>query len=559
MKRWMMRLFALALAAGFLASTATMAQDAPKPADPDKKTESKPSNSDTVTVGFEFEGLMFVQVKVNGKGPYKFLFDSGATQSVLNARLATELDLEQHDMPGGVQGVGTAEAKLVVLDSLEIGEFKRGECIAASMNLDHMSGTLGYHMMGIVGQNIIKKMAKVEIDFAASTLGMTRYPEGEEPGDMQEEMLIRMLKGGGGIPGMPGMPGGKPGEEPKKDPKKDEDEFSLQPVGPNAAWLIQDGKTEAEAARRSPTEGMTLTYRTGELSFFGRKMELVPYWYLDCVVNGKTKSFMFDTGASMLLVMGTKLADDLKLPTSFNYPVKGIGKGDAKSGMVDTFQLGVIKEVDVACTIMELPKITDQLGEMGGMIPGVDKLNFDGIVGVTLATRFKKMIVDAKDRHIEFIPYGKDEVNKLDPFASEDFVKDAVVRTWQGKAGKFSLTGDSVQLENWKSKGLESGGLEVEAVDEGGAAAKAGIKKGDIITHLVGVAGEIPDDLEDADVDGNDVKVRDMPALIMWACSQDPGKEVTVRLQRGKEQLEMKVVLDNYGFAGAYPERFKEK
>lgn len=559
MKLWITRLFALSLAIGLLVSSATLAQDAPKPAEPEKKTESK--DNATSTVDFTFEGLMFVQTKVNGKGPYKFLFDSGATQSVLNERLAKELGLELHDMPGGVQGVGTAEAKLVVLDSMEIGEFKRGECIAASMNLDHMSGTLGYHMMGIIGQNVIKRMQKVEIDFSTSKLSMTRYPEGEEPSDMQEEMLIRMLKGGGGFPGMPGMPGRRPGggDEEKKPEKKGEDEFSLEPVMPGAAWLLQDErKTEAKPARKYPTDGMTLTYRTGELEFFGRKMELVPYWYLDCVINGKTKSFMFDTGASMLLVLGTQLAQDLKVPTSFTYPVKGIGKGDASSGLVDSFQVGAVKETDAACTIMELPKITDQLGQMGAMIPGVDKLNFDGIVGITLATRFKKMIVDAKNRHIEFIAYGQDEENNIDPSHSEEFVRDGVIRTWQGKAGKFSLTGDSVQLENWKAKGLESGGLEIESVDEGGAAHKAGLKKGDIITHLVGAAEDLPEDMEDADVDGKDVKVRDLPALIMWACSKDPGTEVTVRVKRGDEVKDMKLKLDNYGFAGEVPERFKK-
>ncbi|MBX3460329.1 MAG: aspartyl protease family protein [Planctomycetes bacterium] len=557
MKLWITRLFALSLAIGLLASAATLAQDAPKPADPEKKTEAK--DIATSTVDFEFEGLMFVQTKVNGKGPYKFLFDSGATQSVLNERLAKELGLELHDMPGGVQGVGTADAKLVVLDSMEIGGFKRGECIAASMNLDHMSGTLGYHMMGIIGQNVIKRMQKVEIDFSAGKLAMTRYPAGEEPSDMQEDMLIRMLKGGGGMPGMPGMPGRRQPPPDEKKPDKKDDEFSLEPVLPNAAWLLQDERrTESKPDRRSPTEGMTLTYRTGELEFFGRKMELVPYWYLDCVINGKTKSFMFDTGASMLLALGTKLAEDVKIPTSFTYPVKGIGKGDAKSGLVDSFQVGVIKEVDAPCTIMELPKITDQLGQMGAMIPGVDKLNFDGIVGITLATRFKKMIVDAKNRHIEFIPYGKDEVNKLEPSHSEEFVRDAVIRTWQGKAGTFSLTGDSVQLENWKAKGLESGGLEIESVVEGGAAHKAGLKKGDIITHLVGAADDLPEDMEDADVDGKDVKVRDMPALIMWACSKDPGTEVSVRIKRGDEVKDLKLKLDDYGFKGSVPDRFKK-
>jgi hypothetical protein len=63
--------------------------------------------------------------------------------------------------------------------------------------------------------------------------------------------------------------------------------------------------------------------------------------------------------------------------------------------------------------------------------------------------------------------------------------------------------------------------------------------------------------LEDADVEGADVRIRDLPALIMWACTEDPGKEVAVRLKRGEETLELKVVLGDYGWKGTPPARFK--
>jgi predicted aspartyl protease len=575
MKFWLTSFATVMLLAGL--AHAPSAQD--KPAEP----KLTPADARTTVVDFEFDGLIFVQTRVNGQGPFKFLFDSGATQSVVNERLAELLELEQHEMPGGVQGVGTAEASLVVLDSVDVGGFTKGKSIAASMNLDHMSGTLGYHLMGIIGQNVIKTMQKIEIDFAASKLSMTRYPEGEVPGDWQEEMIIRMLEGGGvGIPGLPGLPGGgdkrqgekpeKPREKPKqKEPR--EEEFS---AGPFSNWLLQAGqddekKTEAAPTRRSPLEGMNLSYTTGELDIpLMGKRELIPYWYLDVKINGKATRFMFDTGASMLLVLGTKAAETMAIPKSFTYPVKGIGTGQAASGLVEDFTLGRFTERDIACTIMDLPRVTDQikdqvkgLGPIGDLLlPLIDQfaggVDFDGIVGLPLATRFKKMIVNTKDRTIDFVPYGKDEVNAIEPYSTEDFVKDAVVRTWRGKAGKFGLVGDSVPLEEWKSQGLGHGGLMVESVEDDGPAAKAGIRKGDIITHLVGVAGDVPDDLEDADVEGKDVRVRDLPALLMWACTETPGREVTIRVRRGEELLELVVKLGDYGWKGTYPERFRE-
>lgn len=553
------RLFALAALAAFLVHSAVIAQDAP-PA-PEAEQDSL-----THVADFEFDGLMFVQAKVNGKGPYKFLFDSGATQSVLNERLAKELDLELHDMPGGVQGVGEAEAKLAVLQSVEIGGFKRGKNVVAVMNFDHMSGTLGYHMLGIVGQNVIKHMQKVEIDFSESTLTMTGYKPGEEPSDFQESLLIRMLEGGGeGLPGIPGLPLPRRGEdEPEPAPRGPQEEEFSAPAQPFGAWMFQDGEEpELESApARKHAAAMSLTYRTGVIGVPPMAMELVPYWYLDMKVNGETHTFMFDTGASMMMVLGNPLAKELSLTTSFSYPVKGIGKGEATSGLLDSVSVGTLSETDVPCTIMDLPRVSDQLGAITESLPAMfkqllDGLDFDGIVGITLATRYKKMIVDTKAKSIEFVPYGDDEVNAVAPFAAEEFVKDAVIRTWQSKAARFSLDGDSVPLEDWTKHGLENGGLKVSAVVEDGAAAKAGLKEGDIITHIVGAAEGIPDDLEDADVDGTDVRVRDLPALIIWACTQDAGTDVTVRYKRGDEIHEAELQLDPYSWTGTAPERFR--
>lgn len=571
MKRCFHSLFALALFACLLApATLTRAQEKPvEPKDEPKAAEKKDSNQ--VTFDFEFEGLMFVQTKVNGKGPYKFLFDSGATQSVVNARLAKELELKEYDSPGGVQGVGEAkDVKMVVLDSVDVGGFTKATTVAASMNLDHMSGTMGYHMMGIIGQNIIKMMKKIEIDFSISNVTVTKYGEKEagKPQD-QDEMLANMLKGGGmpgGIPGIPGMPGGGEDDD-DTEPGKDDDFSFVPPMGAylmphtrtSGAQFFQDErKTEAAPKAEQVTEGMTLDYTTVSFPMIG---DLVPYWYIKGDVNGVEKTFMFDTGASMLLALGTEMATEMKISTSFGYPVKGIGKGEAKSGLLDSFKMGNLEVKDPAITVMDLPKISDQMPDMIKqilpMLGNRVQLDFDAIVGITLATRYKKMIVNSKAKDIEFIPYGKDEVNKINPAHGETYMRDAVVRTWNGKAGKVGLSGDSVQLDDWAKHGLKSGGLMVEEVEADGPAAKAGIKKGDIITHLVGET-DLPE-MEDTKAENGDTEVRDMPGLIIWACSKDPGHAAKLRIKRGEEVKEVTIALGDYGFKGDFPERFKAK
>lgn len=541
-------------------SVITKAQDAPKP--DEKKTESAPDEkSDLTSVDFEtVGGLMFVKVKVNNKGPYDFLFDSGAQISVISQRLATELDLETADMPGGgMQGVGKAEAKAVVVENFDMGVWKRGKTGCGSLDMDHVSGGLGRHMMGIIGQNLIKQMKHIEIDFSTHTLSWKLYDEASMPTDQTEQLIIQSVEGGGmpGIPGIPGFPGGPGGgdeEEPKKPGKDGEDEFSLPPIGPQN-YFFQDAderKTEAKGDRREPKEGMTLTYTTGEITIpiVNRTMEITPFWHVDAVINGKSRRMMFDTGASALLVLADSFIEELAIPTSFSFTVKGVSEGTASAGLVDSFELGSVKDEDVAFMSNALFKVSDQvkeqLGPLGGMLQGLDKLDFDGIVGISFCHRFKKTIINTEERTLRFEPYEEGETNESSPYEGEDMFKEAVIRTWNGQAGEFGLSGDGVPLHEWEKHGLETGGMIVEEVTEDGPAAKAGVKVGDIITHVIDkVEGESP--------------LADGPSLIIYGCMQDPAAEVTIRVKRGEEILDLKVVLSKYNWEGEFPERFKRE
>jgi len=85
MKRFIFGLTLFLIALPLAAQT----KDAPKGKD-EKKEEAKP-----VVVPFETlpSGHMTVMVKLNGKGPYKLIFDTGAPTLLLNNRIAKEADL----------------------------------------------------------------------------------------------------------------------------------------------------------------------------------------------------------------------------------------------------------------------------------------------------------------------------------------------------------------------------------------------------------------------------------------------------------------------------------
>ena len=91
---------------------------------------------DGVTVPMqEVEGRPVIGLKINGKGPYRFVLDTGATTTVVSDELSRELSLTP---PAGVQvasvGGGPAPA-IVVIHDLRIGDAVLEGVIAAVMPL----------------------------------------------------------------------------------------------------------------------------------------------------------------------------------------------------------------------------------------------------------------------------------------------------------------------------------------------------------------------------------------------------------------------------------------
>jgi hypothetical protein len=91
---------------------------------------------DGVTVPMlDMGGRPVVELKINGKGPYRFILDTGAVTTVVSDELSRELSLTP---PAGVQvasgGGGTAPA-IVVIHDLRIGDATLEGLIAAAMPL----------------------------------------------------------------------------------------------------------------------------------------------------------------------------------------------------------------------------------------------------------------------------------------------------------------------------------------------------------------------------------------------------------------------------------------
>jgi hypothetical protein len=153
------------------------------PADTPGKKQPKP-----VTVPFELlrSGHMAVQVKANGKGPYKLIFDTGAPLSLVNNKLAREAGLLE-GMPKPLLPIfGTmGETKI---KTLEVGDAREHNIPAIVMDhptVEQISRVLGTPIHGIVGFPFFARF-KMTLDYQAKTL--TLAPSTYKPPDVMKAL-----------------------------------------------------------------------------------------------------------------------------------------------------------------------------------------------------------------------------------------------------------------------------------------------------------------------------------------------------------------------------------
>ena len=80
--------------------------------------------------------LIFTHVMINGRGPYDFAIDTGASQTVLSEKLAAELGLTPitSTIMHGVGGGGKIETKLYTVKEIAVGDVKIGNIPVGTFN-----------------------------------------------------------------------------------------------------------------------------------------------------------------------------------------------------------------------------------------------------------------------------------------------------------------------------------------------------------------------------------------------------------------------------------------
>jgi len=135
---------------------------------------------------------MAVQVKINGKGPFRLIFDTGAPVTLLSNKVAKEAGVFPANYKASPFALFGAQQKPFKIKDLEMGELKVAN--VDTMVMDHptigaLASVVG-PIEGIVGFNVFAKN-RTTIDYQTRT--MTFVPVNYEPKDMMKHIMSIML------------------------------------------------------------------------------------------------------------------------------------------------------------------------------------------------------------------------------------------------------------------------------------------------------------------------------------------------------------------------------
>lgn len=169
---------------------------------------------------------MAIQVKINDKGPYRLIFDTGAPTNLVNNKVAKEAGLlEKGDKTAPLFG---ASMNAKTIKKLEIGGLKLEGM--TTMVMDHptvsaIAEAVG-PVEGIVGFPFFARY-KMTIDYEKKEMTLT--PNGYIPGDAMAGMMEKLMGGASGKKAEPNVlaPGGGVGlrrvrsQEGRRKPRRD--------------------------------------------------------------------------------------------------------------------------------------------------------------------------------------------------------------------------------------------------------------------------------------------------------------------------------------------------
>jgi hypothetical protein len=113
--------------------------------------------------------IALVPVTINGKGPFTFALDTGASRSLMDSAVAKRLHAPKQGSAGKIAGVNSVKtAGLVKVTSWKVGQIKLPPTTIISSNLPFGNAYAG--IQGLLGSDMLSGFDVVTIDYTKQQL-----------------------------------------------------------------------------------------------------------------------------------------------------------------------------------------------------------------------------------------------------------------------------------------------------------------------------------------------------------------------------------------------------
>jgi predicted aspartyl protease len=121
-----------------------------------------PIEQEAVTRFEHVDHDIVLAVRLNGRGPFRLLLDTGSTHTAVSARTAADIGAPVVARTSTGSAAGSQDTLVVRIDSLEVGPIGHRELLASIVELDHIAGEGG--LDGVIGQDALASL-RYTIDF----------------------------------------------------------------------------------------------------------------------------------------------------------------------------------------------------------------------------------------------------------------------------------------------------------------------------------------------------------------------------------------------------------
>jgi hypothetical protein len=108
--------------------------------------------------------LILLETTVNGKGPYRFVLDTGAGLTMISPELAKKVEVQGDEAQKAVGAGGNIDVHFGTVKALAIGETRIEALKVGIMDLSGISKAIDTNIDGIIGYNFLSRF-RVSVDY----------------------------------------------------------------------------------------------------------------------------------------------------------------------------------------------------------------------------------------------------------------------------------------------------------------------------------------------------------------------------------------------------------